>query len=221
MPVPFRAVFWDFGGVITSSPFEAFRRYEQAHGLPPDFLRLTNAVNPHHNAWARLERGDIGPAEFDALFAAETAARGHRVPGRDVLPLLATRVRPYMVEVLQRVRSGFRIACLTNNVATGVGPGMSLDAQTAVEIAAAMALFEFVLESSKAGVRKPEPRFYEIACERMGVSPREVVYLDDLGINLKPAQALGMHTIKVGDPRVAIAELGSALDLDFSDLAPA
>ena len=210
----FRAVFWDFGGVITSSPFEAFRRFEAERGLPRDFLRDTNAVNPEHNAWARLERNDVGLDAFDALFLAETTARGHPVRGRDVLPLLATRVRPYMVEVLGKVKAaGYRVACLTNNAATGLGPGMSLDADTAGEIAAAMALFEFVLESSKAGVRKPEPRFYAIACERMGVAPEQVVYLDDLGINLKPARTMGMHTIKVADPRVAIAELAAVLDL--------
>lgn len=210
-----RAVFWDFGGVITSSPFEAFRRYEEAQGLPPDFLRETNAVNPDHNAWALLERNEISAAEFDRQFLAETTARGHAVPGRDVLPLLAGQVRPYMVDVLKRVRAEYRMACLTNNVATGSGPGMSTDDATAHAVADVMSLFDFVLESSRAGVRKPDPRFYEIACREMDVAPHEVVYLDDLGINLKPARALGMHTIKVGDPRAAIAELGTVLGIDF------
>lgn len=215
MSRPFRAVFWDFGGVITSSPFESFRRYEEERGLPADFLRQTNALNPEHNAWAKLERSEITPVEFDALFLAETTARGHPVAGREVLPLLAGRVRPYMVEVLKRIRDEYRVACLTNNIATGVGPGMSLDAVMAREIESVMGLFDFVLESSKAGVRKPDPRFYEIACEALDVEPPEVVYLDDLGINLKPARALGMHTIKVGDPRIAIRELGEALGIDF------
>ncbi len=215
MQRPIRAVFWDFGGVITSSPFESFRRFEQERGLPQDFLRETNAQNHEQNAWARLERAEISPVEFDALFLAETTARGHAVPGREVLPLLAGRVRPYMVEVLKRIRDDYRVACLTNNIATGFGPGMSLDADTAREIAAVMKLFDFVLESSKAGVRKPDPRFYEIACETLDVEPAEVVYLDDLGINLKPARAMGMRTIKVADPRDAIAELGDALGIDF------
>lgn len=212
---PFRAVFWDFGGVITASPFESFRCYEQQRGLPPDFLRQTNAVNHEHNAWAQLERNEISPAEFDALFLAETVARGHAVPGRDVLPLLATPVRPYMVEVLKRIRDDFRIACLTNNIATGIGPGMSLDAETAREVASVMKLFDYVLESSKVGLRKPEPRFYEIACEVLDVEPAEVVYLDDLGVNLKTARNMGMHTIKVADPSIALTELGAALGIDF------
>ncbi|MFZ5723453.1 MAG: HAD-IA family hydrolase [Pseudomonadota bacterium] len=212
---PVRAVFWDFGGVLTSSPFEAFRRYETAHGLPPDFLRSTNALNPEHNAWAQLERNDIDVDAFDRLFAGETAARGHRVPGRDILPLLAGSLRPEMVQVLRRVRDDYRVACLTNNIATGFGPGMSVDPEAGRAVGEVMALFDYVLESSRAGVRKPERRFYEIACEALDVEPSEVVYLDDLGINLKPARELGMQTIKVGDPRAAIAELGRLLAIDF------
>lgn len=210
-----RAVFWDFGGVLTSSPFESFRRFEAAHGLPQDFLRETNAVNPDGNAWARLERNEISPEEFDVLFLAETTARGHAVPGREVLPLLAGQLRPYMVEVLKRVRDDYRVACLTNNIVFGKGPGMSLDAALAGDIAAVMKLFDIVLESSKAGVRKPDPRFYEMACEALDVEPAEVVFLDDLGVNLKPAREMGMRTIKVGDPAAAIGELGEALGIDF------
>ena len=210
-----RAVFWDFGGVITSSPFESFRRFEQERGLPENFLRETNAQNHADNAWAKLERGQLGPAEFDALFLAETTARGHAVAGREVLPLLAGKVRPYMVEVLKRVRDDYRVACLTNNIAWGQGPHMALDEESAREITAVMKLFDFVLESSKAGVRKPEPRFYEIACETLDVEPAEVVMLDDLGVNLKPARDLGMHTIKVTDPIEAIRELGEVLSIDF------
>lgn len=212
---PVRAVFWDFGGVITASPFESFRRFETARGLPQDFLRETNAANPDGNAWARLERSEITPDEFDALFLAETTARGHAVPGSEVLPLLAGQIRPYMVEVLKRVRDDYRIACLTNNIAFGSGPGMTLNAALAADVDAVMKLFDFVLESSKAGVRKPDPRFYELACELADAEPDEVVYLDDLGINLKPARAMGMHTIKVADPVAAIRELGELLEIDF------
>lgn len=211
-----RAVFWDFGGVITSSPFENFRRYEREHGLPENFLRETNAANHDHNAWAKLERSEIDLAEFDRLFLAETTARGHAVPGRVVLPLLAGQVRPWMVEVLRRVKARYRIACLTNNIATGFGPGMGQDENSARGMAKVLAMFEFVLESSRAGVRKPDPRFYEIACERMGVQPADVVFLDDLGVNLKPAKAMGMTTIKFDDPRRAIGELAGVLGLELA-----
>jgi putative hydrolase of the HAD superfamily len=206
------AVLWDFGGVILSSPFEAFNRYEQDHHLPPDFIRGVNATDPHTNAWARLERSDITPAEFDAAFAAESEALGHRVPGADVLALLSGQVRPEMVRALDRViEAGYRTACLTNNVS-----GEHASAERAETIGAIMARFDHVVESSKVGCRKPEPRFYEIACELLGVAPHECVFLDDLGINLKPAAAMGMRTIKVLAADQAITELSAILQLDLA-----
>jgi putative hydrolase of the HAD superfamily len=206
-----RAVLWDFGGVILSSPFEAFSRYEAERGLPKDFIRGVNARNPHANAWARLERGDVTTAEFDALFAAESAALGQQLRGSEVLALLSGDVRPEMVAVLKRLKGRYKLACLTNNVRHGDGPGMARGAEKAAAIAEIMALFDQVVESSKTGVRKPEPRFYEIACELLQIEPREAVFLDDLGVNLKPAAAMGMRTIKVGDPAKAIAELEAVL----------
>lgn len=203
-----RAVLWDFGGVILSSPFEAFNRYETDRGLPLDHIRRVNATNPDGNAWALLERNDVTPAQFDDLFASESAALGHRVPGADVLALLSGDVRPQMVRALDLViEAGYRTACLTNNVVSS-----STDPSPRhVEVAAIMARFDHVVESSKVGCRKPEPRFYEIACELVGVGPDECIFLDDLGINLKPAAAMGMRTIKVGDPAVALNELSGHL----------
>lgn len=206
-----KAVLWDFGGVILASPFEAFRHYETVHGLPQDFIRSVNSTNPHSNAWALLERSEIGPGEFDGLFADESAARGHRVPGADVLGLLGGEIRDEMVELLDRVKAaGYRVACLTNNVIGGDGSASAGD-ERAVRIAAIMERFDAIVESSKIGVRKPEPRFYEIACEMLDVQPAECVFLDDLGINLKPAAAMGMTTIKVVTAEQAIADLGAAL----------
>lgn len=206
-----RAVLWDFGGVILASPFEAFRRYEVDHHLPIDFIRTVNSTNPHANAWAHLERNDVTADQFDALFAAESEALGHRVPGSDVLALLAGEVRPEMVAMLDRVRdAGYLTACLTNNVVGGDGPDLAGDARAA-EIAVIMDRFDVIVESSKVGVRKPEPRFYEIACELLEVRPQECVFLDDLGINLKPASAMGMTTIKVSSAAQAIADLSAAL----------
>jgi putative hydrolase of the HAD superfamily len=202
-----RAVLWDFGGVILSSPFEAFNRYEAANGLPTDFIRGVNATNPDANAWALLERNDVTPEEFDALFADESEALGHRIPGADVLGLLSGEIRPEMVTALDRViRAGYRTACLTNNVVGG---------EQRMEVGDVMVMFDHVVESSKVGCRKPEPRFYEIACELVGVEPSECVFLDDLGINLKPAKAMGMTTIKVGAAEPAIAELEQVLGLSL------
>jgi putative hydrolase of the HAD superfamily len=204
-----RAVLWDFGGVILSSPFEAFRQYETARGLPEDFIRTVNATEPHDNSWARLERSEITPTEFDESFARESVALGHEVRGADLLGLLAGEIRAEMVTALDRVKAaGLATACLTNNISNGE------DARP--EVAAVMARFDLVLESSKLGVRKPEPAFYALACERLGVTPTDCVFLDDLGVNLKPARAMGMTTIKVGDPFAAIAELGAMLGLELS-----
>jgi putative hydrolase of the HAD superfamily len=216
------AVLWDFGGVILSSPFEAFNRYEAEHGLPTDFIRTVNATNPHDNAWARLERSEITPFEFDGCFADDALALGHLVRGADVLGLLAGDVRPEMVQLLDQVKAaGYRVACLTNNVvaADGVSGGLGPDddasahrAHRMAEVASIMERFDIVVESSKVGVRKPERRFYEIACELLDVRPEACVFLDDLGINLKPAAAMGMRTIKVVSSQQAIADLRSILD---------
>lgn len=210
---PLRAVLWDFGGVILSSPFEAFNRYEADRGLPRDFIRGVNSHDLHTNAWARLERSEISPEQFDTVFGDESESLGHRIPGADVLALLAGEIRHVMVAALSTVRErGYLTACLTNNVlvrpdADGGGSG----AMTSPSIGSVMEMFDVVVESSRVGVRKPEPRFYEIACELLAVSPRECVFLDDLGINLKPAAAMGMRTIKVGDPRIALDELSTLL----------
>ena len=208
-----KAVFWDFGGVLTTSPFEAFNRFEQENHLPPNFIRMVNAANPDTNAWARLERSEITPAEFDGEFERETAVAGHAIRGNSVLELLFGDLRPEMVEALRRCRQKFRTACLTNNIKGMNKTDIKRLGRRAAEIQAVMNIFDFVVESSKIGFRKPDPRFYEIACDIVKVAPEQVVFLDDLGINLKPARAMGMATIKVTDPRQAIAELESLLGL--------
>ena len=209
---PIRAVLWDFGGVILSSPFEAFNRYETANDIPLDFIRRVNATNPDTNAWALLERSEISPLQFDELFAAESEQLGRRIPGADVLALLSGDVRPAMVSALDSViEAGYLTACLTNNVVSTDEPRD----ERAAQVRDIMARFHHVVESSKVGCRKPEPRFYEIACELLDVTPHECVFLDDLGINLKPAAHMGMRTIKVGAPETALSELSSLLDLTF------
>jgi len=210
-----QAVLWDFGGVILSSPFEAFQTYERRIGLPENFIRRVNATNPDTNAWARMERNEISLDEFAGAFEAEARGLGHRLDGREILALLSGEIRPQMVTALQRCRTRFRIACITNNIRTGEGPGMARAPDRAQRIAEIMTLFEHVVESSKLGMRKPDPRIYHHACALLGVPPEACVYLDDLGINLKPARAMGMRTIKVGDPDAAIAELEAMLGISL------
>lgn len=203
------AVLWDFGGVLTSSPFEAFNRYEAEQGLPADFIRGINATNPTSNAWARFESSVTDIDGFDAEFAAESEALGHRVPGKDIIALLSGDLRPRMVAMLKACKAAMPVGCITNNVKSGSGPGMARSAAKASAIADVMDVFNVVVQSSVEGVRKPEPAIYRIACERLGVVPEQCVFLDDLGINLKPARELGMATIKVVDPDVAISELAA------------
>jgi putative hydrolase of the HAD superfamily len=202
-----RAVLWDFGGVILSSPFEAFNRYEAEIGLPKDFIRSLNARNGDTNAWAKMERSEVSLEGFVELFEEEARQQGHKLDGWRILQSLSGDIRPQMVEALRRCSRAFRVACITNNMKQGEGPGMARSADKAKAVAEIMTLFEHVVESSKLGLRKPDPRIYRHACDLLGVQPEDCVYLDDLGINLKPARALGMRTIKVGDPDLAIDEL--------------
>ena len=211
----FQAVLWDFGGVFTSSPFDAFNRYETQHGLPRDFIRGVNSVNPEFNAWAQFESSRLSPEEFDIAFEAETRAAGYAVPGSIVIGMLSGVIRPRMVEVLKICKRHYRVACLTNNVKAGEGPGMARSVEDAQRVREIMQLFDVVIESRNEGVRKPDPRFYRLACERLQIEPARAVFLDDLGINLKPARELGMQTIKVESESQAIAALSAILDLDF------
>jgi len=210
-----QAILWDFGGVLTTSPFEAFNRYEAERGLPRDFIRQINATNPETNAWAQFESSQVTLDEFDDLFAEESTARGHRVPGRQVIELLSGDIRPRMVRVLEHCKAHYQVACITNNVRSGQGPGMASSSERASRIAGVMALFDLVVESSQEGIRKPNPQIYRLTCERLGVSPEAAVFLDDLGINLKPARALGMQTIKVLDQDQAIVDLAEITGLQF------
>jgi putative hydrolase of the HAD superfamily len=199
-------VLWDVGGVILTSPFEAFARYETEAGLPSGFIRSVNATDPDTNAWARLERGEITLDEFATAFETEARALGGNLSGATVIELLSGEVRPEMVVALQRCKQhGLALGCVTNNFITEPGAANH----------DFMDLFDAVVASSVVGVRKPERRFYELACAALDVQPFECVYLDDLGINLKPARAMGMTTIKVDDADQALAELEATLGVSL------
>ena len=197
----FKAVLWDFGGVISTSPFESFNLYEEANGLPRDFIRTLNATNPDTNAWAHFERNEYTVEQFAKAFEAEAAAQGYVVDAVAVLGSLRGELRPEVFAMIDAINAaGLVNAGVTNNFAP-------------MEPSEWHAKFKVIIESSRVGVRKPDPRFYELACDALSVAPAECVYLDDLGINLKPAKAMGMTTIKFVDAQVALAELKGHLGL--------
>tara|TARA_Y100000590_G_scaffold117536_1_gene134352 strand:+ start:2479 stop:3102 length:624 start_codon:yes stop_codon:yes gene_type:complete len=201
------AVLFDFGGVILSSPFEAFAAYEKEIGLPTDTIRKINATDPDSNAWAQFERREVSTEEFVLLFEEEALALGYELDAQRILEGLHGSLRPSMVEALSKCSSKFKTAMLTNNITPMGEQDLDEDVQKVVEI------FDLLIESSIEGCRKPEEKFYEVACERLDVKPENCVFLDDLGINLKPARAMGMTTIKVIDPEDAIKELYEILGI--------
>ena len=211
--MPVTATLWDIGGVLTTSPFEAFNRFEADNGLPKDFIRGVNSRNPDANAWARFESNQVTLEEFDALFRTESAALGHPIGGRQVVQLLSGDLRPRMIAALNACKARFKVGAITNNLKPNEPAIAPRDPGRAAEMEDVMALFDVVVESSIEGIRKPNPGIYRIACERLGVQPEQCVFLDDLGINLKPARAMGMTTIKVVSEDQALRQLGEATGL--------
>jgi putative hydrolase of the HAD superfamily len=211
------AAVFDLGGVITESPMHAFAAYEAEAGLPSGLIVRLNSTDPHTNAWARFERNELDVAGFTDAFEAEALAAGHRVDASRVLAALAGDVRPAMVEALRRLReAGFPLGLLSNNVAPMERTG---------RLGELLGFFDAIVESSVEGVRKPEPAIYSRALERLSsavgrpVAAADCAYLDDLGINLKPARAMGFRTIKVVEPASALVELSELTGLDLRGTA--
>ena len=201
------AILWDFGGVFTTSPFENFNLLEERCGAPRDFIRTLNSVNPTTNAWAQFESNQVSLEEFDELFARESKLAGHEIRGKEVISMLSGELRPKMVELLKLCKEQYKVACITNNVKAGRGPGMSSDDDKASKVSRVMELFDGVIESSVEGIRKPNPEIYKLACQRISVEPEKCLFIDDLGINLKPAKELGMKTIKVLSEAQALKDI--------------
>lgn len=202
-----KAVLWDFGGVLSTSPFDAFRAYEEANGLEAGFIRKLNATNPDVNAWARFERSEVSHSEFARLYEAEALAAGARIDASEILAALSGALRPEMIEAVRRCHARLKTGLLTNNFVRDETQGVPADL---------LELFDAVVESSKVGHRKPDPHFYAMACELLDIRPAEAVFLDDLGVNLKPARAMGMRTIKVTDPAAALEELEALVGFRLS-----
>lgn len=209
----YKAVIFDLGGVVFGSPFEHFDEYERVAGLPTGAVRKVIAHSSQHGAWAALERGELTMPEFFAALDAEANAAGHAIDASEIMAMIGRGVgaRPEMLKAIERVREhGLLTAALTNNWPSGNNgespPGLrSLD------------IFDVVVESAVEGMRKPDPRIYELTCERLGVDPTDAVFLDDIGANLKPARAMGMTTIKVDTTAQALNDLEAVLGFGLSD----
>ena len=212
-----QAILWDFGGVFTTSPFENFNKLEVELGAPRDFIRQVNSTNPDKNAWAQFESNSVSLDDFDVLFADESEGLGFRIEGKAVINVLSGDLRPRMVEVLKVCKQHYKVACITNNVKAGKGPGMNQNTEKANQVGQVMDLFDAIIESSVVGIRKPNPAIYQMACKTLEVNAQDCAFLDDLGINLKPAKELGMATIKVLTEDQAISDLSKLTGLDFPD----
>ena len=181
----YKAVIWDFGGVITSSPFEAFNKFELDNNLPKDIIRTINSENPDDNAWAKFERNDIDINEFDTLFSKEADKKGFQISGKQVVKLLSGDIRKPMVDFLLSLKENYKLGCITNNIQNSKDEKVNhLNQASQV-----MKIFDHIIESSRVGLRKPDPKIYYMSCDALGVRPEECIYLDDLGINLKPARS--------------------------------
>ena len=212
-----QAILWDFGGVFTTSPFENFNKLEEELGAPRDFIRQVNSTNSDNNAWAQFESNSVSLDDFDELFADESEALGFKIDGKAVINVLSGDLRPRMVEVLKICKQSYQVACITNNVRAGKGPGMNQNTEKANQVGKVMDLFDAIIESSVVGIRKPNPAIYQLACQALEVTPTDCAFLDDLGINLKPAKELGMATIKVIGEEQAISDLSKLTGLNFPD----
>ena len=216
-----RAIIFDLGGVVLGSPLHAIAAYEREIGLPANFVNHVVADTAPSGAWSRLERGEISMETFYTDFEADCQAAGQTLSARTMFERMALEAlpRPIMIEAIRRIRAeGLLAGALTNNWANeDDGQENEADGPTGDGTRALADLFDVFVESSVEGLRKPDPRIYSLACERLGVELNEAVFLDDIGTNLKAARALGMTTIKVDTPEQALGELGAVIGLALSD----
>jgi putative hydrolase of the HAD superfamily len=199
------AVFWDFGGVFTASPFHAVRPYSESLGIAHDEL-LDLVFGPYHldtdHPWHRLERGEGTLADAMAAAVAAATARGIAFDPRAFFGAMRDDIdRSIVVATVRELRAvGVRHCIITNNAkefADGWRALVPVDE-----------LFDDVVDSSAVGMRKPNPAIYELAMARLGVTDASrAVFLDDFEPNVVAARALGLHGVVVAHPDPAMAEL--------------
>ncbi len=199
----YRAVIFDLGGVVIGSPLHAIAAYEREHGVPAGCINRVVVDTAPVGAWSRLERGELTMEEFYPAFDADCAAAGVVISARALMQRVAQSVapRPAMLNAIRVIRArGLLAAAITNNWVAEDGGTSVLRPH-----------FDVFIESAAVGIRKPDPRIFHLACDELEVTPQESIFLDDIGLNLKAARALGMTTIKVDDPDSALAALSTTL----------
>lgn len=209
------AVLFDLGGVVLGSPLHAIRDYEAELGLERNAINLVAANTAPSGAWSRLERGELEMDAFYPAFEADCRKAGIEMDAREMMTRMAasSEPRPMMLEAIRRLREAdFRVGALTNNWAH---TGDDDEPHRSDGTRALKNLFDVFIESSVEGLRKPDPKIYALACDRMGKPPEEMIFLDDIGPNLKPPRAMGMATIKVDTPEQALSELALLVGLEF------
>ncbi|MBW2293566.1 MAG: HAD family phosphatase [Deltaproteobacteria bacterium] len=212
----YEAVLFDLGGVVLGSPLHAIADYERELGIPANFINRVVANTAPSGGWARLERGEISMEEFFSVFDEDCRAAGQEISAREMMSRMnaATKPRDNMLRAIERLRRAeFRVAAITNNWLVPDDGAESAPPDSA--LSGLEALFDVFVESSVEGLRKPDPRIYTLACERLGVSPEVCIFLDDIGSNLKTAREMGIATIKVETPDAALRELESLVDLEL------
>jgi len=213
-----QAVIFDYGGVLSTTPFAGIAEFERKMGYPEKSLAQllfgkgaspqgpTDAI-PDHD-WHLLETGRLTLDEFhERLVGRSEAALGRPLDlgvYAQFLRDLGVGVHWMMVHRVRELRAdGYRTAILTNNVREwgrywkGSIP---------------LALFDVVVDSCDVGLRKPDPAIYRLTCERLGVPPEAAVFLDDTRRHVESARQVGLQAILVRDPWDAIAELDAILE---------
>jgi putative hydrolase of the HAD superfamily len=221
----FEAVIFDLGGVVLGSPLHAINRYEHHLGLAKNAINRVAAETAPQGAWSRLERGELPMEAFYTEFEQDCAQYGYEISARTMFEWMAAESLPReaMLQAIRTIRArGLRVGALTNNWAAAAesdpsDAGGDASSQRSDGTRDLRVHFDVFIESSVEGIRKPDPRMYQLACARLRVEPSRAVFLDDIGANLKTARALGLTTIKVDEPGAALALLERTLGFSLSD----
>ena len=199
-----KIVLWDYGGVLTESPIKNFQIFENDNNYSLNTIVKINSNNKYNNAWAQLEKDEISIEKFSILFKEEAKQFGIPNINTDkLLECLNVKLNIKMVELLKNISKFYTCVCLTNNFKNMNSSNFDKIKHN----------FRLIFESSKIGLRKPEKQIYTYVLKILKVSAKEILFIDDLGINLKPAKELGFQTYKFIDTSKTIFYMKNMLKI--------